>query len=495
MAQTLAQTVKKLPYLAHTKKKTNAKDAIGTLTFLSATETWPDVVLKKLSRKQKEKLKKGASVLSVDHDHGPHWYIAAKVMEQRNHYGYFAPTPYTVAQDLIATVFRKALSQNLPQLAVNYIGKNEDEFLGLLVGIEMVSYKFPQLWPKAKEVLPGLTISSDFKKQKDLVKKASALGSATNLGRLLVDMPGNALNPKTYAKLAVEHFKGVKGFKISVWDAARLKKENMGLHLAVGQASEHPSCMVHLEYRAPGCKDKPLAFVGKGITFDSGGLDVKPGSGMRLMKKDMGGSATVMGLAHWVGQAQPKINCDFYLAIAENAIGDNAFRPGDILTAKNGKTVEIHNTDAEGRLVLADTMTVAVRKKPKMLIDVATLTGAVKVGLGGATPGLFSNDDALAELVLASAQKRGETAWRMPLVPSERSRLRSDVADMVNCTDGYGGAITAALFLEAFVESTPWVHLDIYGWVPKASGVYRHTGGSGQMVQALAHFLETQVKK
>ena len=211
---------------------------------------------------------------------------------------------------------------------------------------------------------------------------------------------------------------------------------------------------------------------------------------MRLMKKDMGGSACLMGLAHWLIFSKVQLNCDFYFALAENSVAGNSFRPSDVLTARNGKTVEIHNTDAEGRLVMADSLALAAESKPQFIIDVSTLTGAVKVGLGSQLAGCFSNDDQLAETLLQSGKDRGDLFWRMPLIPEERSRLRSDFADMVNCTDGFGGAITAALFLEAFVDDIPWVHFDIYAWQDRPSGPFSHKGGSGQMVQALSGFLE-----
>jgi len=417
-------------------------------------------------------------------------FMQSRHNEVMDHYGYFEPSPYALARELISAGVRRALSHQCSYLEIHYHGKNSEELLGLCVGLEMVLYKFPKIWPEPQSQLPKVTVKTSWKEGKTWIQKGQQLGFSVNLSRFLVDLPGNALNPVTYAKFLSDIFAKSKNIKCEVWDEKKLKKENMGLHIAVGQASDSPPRMVRLSYRSKACKEKPLAFVGKGITFDSGGLNIKPGGGMRLMKKDMGGSASVVGLAHWVSQTQPKINCDFYLALAENSVGAHSFRPGDILQGRNGTTVEIHNTDAEGRLVLADSIALAAETKPQAIFDLATLTGAIKYGLGGATPGLFSTSDTWSEMVMAASQLRGETAWRMPLVPSEKARLKSDVADMVNCTDGYGGAITAAHFLNAFTQKIPWVHLDMYSWVSKASGPYRHTGGSGQMVQALAALLE-----
>ncbi|MBX7230804.1 MAG: leucyl aminopeptidase family protein [Bdellovibrionales bacterium] len=303
--------------------------------------------------------------------------------------------------------------------------------------------------------------------------------------------------------------------------------ENCHLILAVGQGANHKPCLVHLSYR-PSClqnslgveeskvkareqknfkkasptpdnklqyktQDKPqykkVAFVGKGITFDSGGLDLKPSSGMRWMKKDMGGSAALVGLAWWVAQTQPEFCCDFYLPLAENAVSQNSFRPGDVYDSKVGLKVEIHNTDAEGRLVLADAMTVALQDKPDLLIDVATLTGAIKAGLGSGIAGLFGNRDLWIAQMLESSQKRGDWMWPMPLFQSYQTALKSQFADLVNASEGFGGAITAALFLQQFVQNCPWLHLDIYAWKDGVEGPLLESGANGQPVQALIHFL------
>lgn len=249
----------------------------------------------------------------------------------------------------------------------------------------------------------------------------------------------------------------------------------MGLHVAVGQASQEKPCLIHLSYKGSSSKDH-VAFVGKGITFDSGGLDLKPSSGMRDMKKDMGGSASVIALAYWMMKNKIKLNAEFYLAIAENSVNENAFRPGDIIQSRSGKTVEIHKTDAEGRLVLADSLALAVEKKPQWVINVATLTGAIKVALGETTAGLFSNDDKLSQKILKSAQKTGDNCWRMPLDPSQKNKLKTDAADLVNAHEGFGGAVTAALFLEAFVGNVPWAHFDIYSWTGP-TGAFSERGG------------------
>ena len=241
---------------------------------------------------------------------------------------------------------------------------------------------------------------------------------------------------------------------------------------------------------------KPVAFVGKGVTFDSGGLDIKPSSGMRLMKKDMGGAAAVAGLAMWAHRVNYSKPLDFYLALAENSVDGKSFRPSDVITARNGLQVEIHNTDAEGRLVLADALDVAVTQtkadEPEMVIDVATLTGAIKVALGADLAGLFTNDDDLAEKLSQAGQAAGDLSWRMPLLSKYNGASSSHFADMVNAVDGFGGAITAALFLEKFVKQKSWAHLDIYAWTEKATGSLQAAGGNAQGLYCLIEFVKNK---
>jgi leucyl aminopeptidase len=235
------------------------------------------------------------------------------------------------------------------------------------------------------------------------------------------------------------------------------------------------------------------------VTFDTGGLDIKPSSNMRLMKKDMGGSAALAGLAHWLGEAQISLPVDIYLGLAENSVDGKSMRPSDVLIARSGMSVEIHNTDAEGRLVLADVLDVAVTQKnadePSQVIDVATLTGAIKAGLGAEISGLFCNDDSLAKELESAGQLAGEPNWRMPLYSRYGRNMDSSFADIVNCVDGFGGAITAALFLEKFIRGKSWAHMDIYGWNDRAQGALTFAGGSGQAVQTLIEFLQKKALK
>jgi len=420
-------------------------------------------------------------------EQGPLFVAQIDPPANRHHNRQFELSAYGMARDTVGALIRETAA--FETVHIKYLGKDAEEFKGLVVGLEISYYRFKNLWPapnaKPKQKLfieaPALR---DFKK---VFADAKALGEAVNLSRHLVNLPPNALNPTTYAALARELFKDGK-IKAEVWDYARLKKENMGLHAAVGQASVDKPCLIRLSYKGGPGKNH-YAFVGKGITFDTGGLDIKPAAGMRDMKKDMGGSASVLGLAYWMMKTRPKLNAEFYLAVAENSVNGDAFRPGDILKSRLGKTVEIHNTDAEGRLVLADALTVAAEGKPQFIVDISTLTGAIKVAMGETTAGMFSNDDRLSNQILKAAQRAGDNCWRMPLDPTQKHKLKTDVADLVNAHEGFGGAVTAALFLENFVAGVPWAHFDIYSW-SLGGGAFSEKGGSGQVVQCMAKLCE-----
>ncbi len=414
---------------------------------------------------------------------GPVWVVKMDFPINKEHHGQFQVSTYAAARDTMGALFREVSA--FENIHIKYIGKDQQEFCGLVCGIEIAQYRFKNYWPNKIQDKKTLSIEAKgIKDAKKTFQKAKHLGEAVNVARHLVNLPPNILNPTSYTEFIKELFKNTK-CKVEVWNAERLKKENHHLHVAVGQASDSAPCLIKISYKNKAEK-KHYSIVGKGITFDSGGLDIKPASGMREMKKDMGGSASVVGLAYWLSQSQLKLNADFYIAIAENSISDKAFRPGDIYTTRSGKTVEIHNTDAEGRLVLCDTLALATESKPEWILDLATLTGAIKVALGETTPGLFCNKDTLAKKLLAASQKTGDNCWRMPLDPSQKNKLKSDVADYSNAHEGFGGAVTAALFLEAFVGTTPWAHFDIYSWTGSASGALSEKGGNGQLVQSLA---------
>lgn len=347
-----------------------------------------------------------------------------------------------------------------------------------------VSYNY-----KLKSV-ETVTVGLDSKWQK-IFKEQFIKSEAVNLARFLVDLPPNELNPTTYAALIKELVGANKGFKFESI-SKDLEAKGYNLIHAVGKGSDDAPQLVRVLTSGSGQK---TAMVGKGITFDTGGLDLKPSKFMRNMKKDMGGSAALVGVLYYFVHSKQKCNIDFYFALAENSVGGNSFRPGDIYKAGNGLTVEIDNTDAEGRLVLADALSWLgkEKKQPDVVIDIATLTGAIKVGLGSHIGGLFSNDKELSDQLFKSSLETGDFVWPMPMpFWSESEMTRTDVADLVNSSQaGYGGAITAAQFLKFFVPKTAkWAHLDIFAWVDGKRDVIRQTGGSGQGVMLLIDWVE-----
>ena len=399
---------------------------------------------------------------------------------------------YSRARDAMGRVCLAMASQSYLEWDVVVEGKKED-WLGVMVGLGLSNYRF--LNPQGQ----GFKVSFVGAKKADL-ERARCLAEGVNLARHLVNTPANLLNPKTYAEEVKRLFSEEPDVKVEVWSPTRLAKEKMNLLLAVGGAAEEGPRMVKLSYRPKGAKGQPVALVGKGITFDSGGLDLKPSAGMRLMKKDMGGSASVVGVFYDLVKRGLALKVDAYLALAENAVSSSAFRPGDVIQARNGQRVEIHNTDAEGRLVLADVLSVASgakgAAKPRLIVNMATLTGAARVALGLKIGALFSNSSELASQLLKSGQERGDWFWQLPLFSGYEDQLKTSFADINHCgTSRFGGALTAALFLHNFVDKeVGFLHLDMMAW-GDPSGPFVESGGNGQGVQGVARFLESLVAK
>jgi leucyl aminopeptidase len=399
---------------------------------------------------------------------------------------------------VLATQFR---TQKLKNIFIEVHNMDEDDLLGMATGFELSMYNYLQVFKNETTYQLGITLSfvdqaARLKQGADFIELAQKNAAAVQIARHMVNLPPNIIHPESIEKTIIKDLDFSKNTQIEVWDTARCKKEGLNLLVAVGQGAPHTARLIHLKYRPSGGTKKktvkPIAFVGKGITFDTGGLDIKPSGAMRLMKKDMGGAAAVLGLAYWVDQTEFEKPCDFYLALAENSVDANAMRPSDVYKSHAGHLVEIDNTDAEGRLVLADAMSVAATAKesPSAIIDVATLTGAIKVALGAEVAGLFSNNDELADSLFEAGDMAFEPNWRMPLVQKYWSSLNSNFADFKNSGEGFGGAITAALFLEKFCHGIPWAHLDIYAWTDRADGALSSAGGNGQPVQTLIAYLE-----
>lgn len=321
--------------------------------------------------------------------------------------------------------------------------------------------------------------------------RGKVFAAAQTAARDIANEPGCVIGPEDLAERAREMAREL-GLACEVWDEGRLKDERMGALLAVGSGSARPPRLIHLIYVPKGKARKKIVLVGKGLTFDSGGLDIKPANFMRTMKGDKSGACYVMGILRGVAALGLDLEVHGLLAAAENMPSGSSFRPDDIVRARNGKTIEIDNTDAEGRLVLADALCLASELVPDAIIDIATLTGACAVALGKWRAGLFTRDDALAEALLSASRRRGEPFWRLPAEDEHiEEEMKSPVADMVNSGPRYGGATFAAIFLSRFVRpDIPWAHLDIAGVddMEKEQGVYAK-GSSGFGVRTCLDWL------
>jgi leucyl aminopeptidase len=310
------------------------------------------------------------------------------------------------------------------------------------------------------------------------------------LTRDLVNEPANELNP---ARLATEAQKMAKaaGLKCTVLDRKEIEKRSMKLLIAVGQGSVNEPRFIHLTYTPKKKPKKRLVFVGKGLTFDSGGLCIKPAAGMGEMKSDMSGAANVVGLLAACAAVKPNVEVHGIIASAENMPDANAYRPGDVFGSLDGKTVEIINTDAEGRLVLADALAYARELEPDVLIDNATLTGACVVALGKTCSGYYTNTERLAAQYAAAAKDAGEQVWRLPLLEDLKDQLKSDIADLKHTGDRWGGSITAALFLREFIGKNDWIHADIAGPALSDRATALHPkGATGHGVLTFLRFVE-----
>jgi len=373
------------------------------------------------------------------------------------------------------------------------IGKHENFIGHFLHGLKLKSYKFNKYKTKNEKRLISINILGNKNKttsQNQL--KFKALEEGTFYARDLVSEPGNILHPDEYAK----RLNSLKrdGLKVNIYDEKKLKKMGMNALLGVGMGSIRGSYLVTMEWNGSKNNSKPLAFVGKGVTFDTGGYSLKPARFMEDMTYDMAGSAAVVGLMKSLALRKAKVNAVGVVGLVENMVSGDAQRPGDIVKSYSGKTIEVLNTDAEGRLVLADALTFTEKKfKPKFMVDLATLTGAIIVSLGSEYAGLFSNDDKLSKQILSAGEKVEEKLWRMPLHKNYDKLMNSKNADMQNINYvGGAGSTTAAQFLQRFIlNKTPWAHLDIAGMAfSKYGGALNSGGATGFGVRLLNKLIE-----
>lgn len=344
------------------------------------------------------------------------------------------------------------------------------------LGFRLGAYRFEKYRnPRASAELADL-------KGADLAEVAR-LTDAAFLARDLVNTPANDLGPEAFEK-EIRAFATRHKMKLKAIVGDDLLKQNFPMIHAVGRAAHQAPRLIDMSWGKAG--DPKVTLVGKGVTFDTGGLDIKPAAGMLLMKKDMGGAANTLGLAHAIMDAGLKVRLRVLIPIVENAISASSFRPGDVLRARNGSTVEIGNTDAEGRLILGDALCLADEESPELIIDMATLTGAARVALGPDLPPLYSNDDDLAAALMTSGAAADDPLWRLPLWAPYESMIGSKIADVNNAGQGgFAGSITAALFLQRFVkQAKAWAHLDIFAWAPEPRPT-RPFGGTDQGIRAV----------
>jgi leucyl aminopeptidase len=376
-----------------------------------------------------------------------------------------------------------------------------EEAADVALGIVLRSYSFDKYKSRKKE---GETPKprrfalavADPKAAARAWNAASAVADGVAFARDLVNEPANVLGPVEFA----ERLSGLSalGVEVEVMEEAELGQHRMGALLGVAQGSERPPRVVVMRWSGSRGKEKPVAFVGKGVVFDTGGISIKPAAGMEDMKGDMGGAAAVAGLMHTLAVRKARLNAIGIVGLVENMPDGKAQRPGDVVTSMSGQTIEVINTDAEGRLVLADLLTYVQREeRPGAIIDLATLTGAIIVALGNHHAGLFANNDGLADELLKAGRESGEKVWRMPLGPEYDKLIDSKIADMKNTGGRHAGSVTAAQFLQRFVENdTPWAHLDVAGTaMGSPANETNQSWGSGFGVRLLDEFLRARFER
>lgn len=348
------------------------------------------------------------------------------------------------------------------------------------IGWGLGAYKFDRYLPEPN-VAPVLVLEDDQNPEEIM-----AIVQATALGRDLINTPAGDMGPEALHQAAID-LAAQHGGKVRETVGEELLTKNFPMIHAVGRAAHEAPRLIEIEWGDP--SHPRLAVVGKGITFDTGGVNIKSASGARIMKKDMGGAAHVLALSSMIMATGLPVRLHCLVAIAENAISSNAYRPGDILQSREGLTVEIDNTDAEGRLVLGDALCRAAEDEPVLIIDFATLTGAARVALGPTLPPFFSNREGPVASLVEHTQSEHDPVWRMPLWQPYNAMLNSPIADMKNAGGSFAGCVTAALFLERFVKGRPWMHLDVYGWNPSSSAAHP-AGGDMFAIRGIYQWLK-----
>jgi leucyl aminopeptidase len=423
-------------------------------------------------------------------------------------------------QEVTTDSLRRALGRVAPQLAKRrtvattfpqVVGRSpEDAVQATVEGLLLGSYRFDRYKSGKNEdhpekpalrtvtVLgsPRSTGRGVVRSLEESIARGEIVSDATAWARDLVNTPAGDLTPEVLAGYAAEMAKEA-GLESKVWTEPELRRGKFGGILGVGQGSANPPRMIELKYRGGPSNQAPIALTGKGITFDSGGLSIKDAAQMEWMKSDMAGAASILAAMKAIARLKPNVNVIAAIPSSENMPSGSAIRPGDVLRHRGGKTSEVVNTDAEGRLVLADALAYLAERKPRVIIDTATLTGACMVALGRDIYGVFGNDPGLIRDILSAGEAVGEPGWELPLYRDYRRLIRSNIADVRNAgKDRWAGAITAALFLEEFVGDTPWAHLDVAGPAfPEKAGDYWPNGATGVPTRKVVHYELTQAKR
>ncbi len=392
-----------------------------------------------------------------------------------------APLTRATARRATAIAARQAMKLGTGGMHVFLPTADDDAIEGIVMGAAAGSWEYRDLRaavPDA-EKRTALTSATIFVPDTDAARQAVAAGAAIAEGQAVAKrlgmMPGNYCTPETFVEVGRD-IANRHGMKLTVWGREEMTREGMGSFLCVAQATPEEPRLVVLEYCGAAASDKPVVLIGKGLCFDTGGVSIKPAPDMEWMKYDMSGAGGVMGAMEAIGRLKPAVNVVGIIGSTTNMVSGTAVKPGDVVRASNGKTIEVINTDAEGRLVLADLLVFAKRFNPAIAVDAATLTGAIVIGLGANAVGVFGSDQATVNTVLAAGEKAGERGWPMPLWDEYKEQIKSDVADLKNTGGRAAGSITAAIFLQEFVDGYPWVHLDVagtaysqtdLGWIPK----------------------------
>ncbi|MEK8034900.1 leucyl aminopeptidase [Ideonella sp. DXS29W] len=403
------------------------------------------------------------------------------------------------ARDASAKAFRAAVAQGLAALknrSVKHLavlaveGATAAHAEALPLAVEQAGYVYQHTKPSAEALpMPGkVSLVADKSLVAELkqgLAQGEAIAAGVNVARECANRPANFCTP-TWLGEEAKRLGKAHGFDVQVLDRKAVEKLGMGSFLSVARGSEEPLRFIIMQYHGGAKKDAPIVLVGKGITFDTGGISLKPAAEMDEMKFDMGGAASVLGTMRAVAELKPKVNVVGLIPACENMPSGIATKPGDVVTSMSGQTIEILNTDAEGRLILCDALTYAERFKPAAVVDIATLTGACVIALGNHHSGLFSPDDKLADELSAASRRADDPCWRMPLDEEYDDALKSNFADMANVGSRAGGAITAAKFLQRYTKAYPWAHLDVAGVAYKGGAA---KGATGRPVGLLTHFV------